>query len=402
MIILEKKGIKNSVSTSNETIYRKNAQDFIYLVACSLKNVVPSETILKTMDFQAVYWLSCNHMMASITSDALKKADYLEKLPGTLSNAWSLARYSAVDKNTKLQREAKKILAQLDNAGIWYAPLKGLVITTYYPSVGFREMVDCDILIDEERSPDVKKIMETLGFRTEHYNTSQHDVYHKAPVYNFEMHKKLMPITVSSQFESYFNDFPKRLKKDRDNKYGYHFSNEDMYIFNVAHAYKHYYSGGIGLKILTDIYVINHKFPDINRRYLKQEFKKLSLESFEHQLRTISEMIFSKPVNIYNITFSNNQKKTLYYILGSGAFGTFDNLISNRIHRLGTKEHISFKNRLEYILQRIYPKDKMYVDEYSFFYEHWWAFPFLPVYRIVHRGEVKEIIIEIKSILKVK
>lgn len=385
-----------------ENIYRKHSQDFIYLIACALKGVSPDKTRLETMDFQRVFWLSCNHMMCAMASNALMKAHALETLPDSLSQEWQAARYAAVQKSVNLRSEARNVLAQLSAAKIWHVPLKGLVIAEYYPSTGYREMADCDILVNAEKAEEAKNVMESLGYRTEHFQEGHHDIYHKSPVYNFELHKQLYELGISAAYDRYLTSTQSRLRNRPESKYDCYFSKEDTYVFIILHAYKHYRSGGTGLRALTDVYVYNHAFPDIDHRYLKREFEKLEIQVFEQHLRELSEIIFSKPDNIYRVEFTEEQQSLLHYIIGSGAFGTSDNAVKNALKRYSGGKKITIKARLHYIFERLYPTDPRCVERYAYFYNHKWAFPFLPIYRLSLRGDIRSILAEIKRALRMK
>ena len=54
-----------------------------------------------------------------------------------------------------------------------------------------RQMSDVDILFDASHANDVKEALESLGYTTESFGKGNHDVYHKEPVSNFEMHRDL-------------------------------------------------------------------------------------------------------------------------------------------------------------------------------------------------------------------
>ena len=77
----------------------------------------------------------------------------------------------------------------MDSEHIWYLPLKGIILKDYYPSVGMRQMSDNDILFDADAWERVEKHMLSEGYETESVGKGNHDVYQKAPVYNFEMHR---------------------------------------------------------------------------------------------------------------------------------------------------------------------------------------------------------------------
>ena len=90
------------------------------------------------------------------------------------------------------------------------------------------------------------------------------------------------------------------------------------------------------------------------------------------------------------------------YLLSSGAYGTVENTMHNTLVRLGNEEHISIWTRLRYIRERIYPQGWRYEEKYAFFYRHKWAYPFLPIYRLFARGDVKSVIREAKRSMKTK
>ena len=77
--------------------------------------------------------------------------------------------------------------------------------------------------------------------------------YHKPPIYNFELHTTLVNHSDYPIIYDYYIGVFNKLEPVQGKKYELSFSNEDFYIYNVVHAYKHYMSDGTGLRILTDI-----------------------------------------------------------------------------------------------------------------------------------------------------
>ena len=126
-------------------------------------------------------------------------------------------------------------------------PLKGSLLKDLYPRYGMRQMSDNDILFDSSRAEDVRQIMESMGFTTKHFGHGNHDVYFKKPVSNFEMHTSIINRNNERMFE-YYRNVKERLIKNDNDACGYHFSDEDFYIFMIAHEYKHYTGGGTGLR----------------------------------------------------------------------------------------------------------------------------------------------------------
>ncbi len=262
--------------------------------------------------------------------------------------------------------------------------LKGVILKDYYPQVGMRQMSDNDILFDAVRADDVKTIMENLGFSTVHFGIGHQDDYQKPPVSHFEMHRMLFAPTADERLYKYYQTVKDRLEKDENNEYGYHFKNEDFYIYMIAHEYKHYYWGGTGIRSLVDTYVFLQKIRDsLDWEYINQECRKLGIEDFEEKNRKLAFAVFSTG-NTWML--SENQEEMLAYFLRSGTYGTKENIILNGVKR---------KGRLKYIWSRIFPPISVIKNHYPFFYEHKILLPFLPIYRMIKRWDSAKLEISI-------
>ena len=371
-----------------------------------LNTTPPNRSWLEVMDLSKVYELAKRHMLASAIYMLLEQTDCLKCLDEELAAEWRMYTDAVIRKNILMNVERKSILDRFETEGIWCVPLKGCIIADYYPDFGMREMADNDILFNAECQEKVRDIMIERGYQVESYNESNHDVYLKEPAYNFEMHKDLMARVDFPELYVYFADISGRLIRNADKQFECHFSDEDFYIYFIGHAYKHYeYTGGTGLRTLADTYLLNRRF-EMDRGYLEQEFKKLRITKFERELAHLAEKVFSDPEIIYRsaddtgLTYS--EKLMLEYILGSGVFGTRNNIIRKQLVKDGGRDEIGYKARVIYILHRIYPKGKRYAERYPFFYKHVWAYVFLPIYRLARRGNIKSLIREVKMAWKIR
>ena len=371
-----------------------------------LNSAAPDKTRLAVMELSEVFKLAKKHMLASAIYMSLEQADCLGYLDKELSSEWCMYTDAVIRKNILMDVERKNILERFEKEGIWYMPLKGCIIAGYYPDYGMREMADNDILFDAAFQEKVRDIMIQRGYHVESYNESNHDVYLKEPVYNFEMHRDLMAKQDFPELYEYFADIRSRLINNADKQYECHFSNEDFYIYFIGHAYKHYeYCGGTGLRTLADVYLLNRSF-EMERGYLNQEFKKLHINEYEQGFSHLAEKVFGEHDLIYHASndmgFTYQEKHMLEYILGSGVFGTRNNIIRKQLVEEGGSYDIHFSSRLTYILHRIYPKGRRYLERYPFFYKHVLAYVFLPVYRLVRRGNITSLIREAKLALKIR
>jgi hypothetical protein len=315
--------------------YRAAIFDVAYLAACAVNETVPDAVRVKEMDLELLYKAADRHLLTGITAMALESA-------GVKDQAFTQALGKAVRKVTVFDLERAVILAKLEEAGIWHMPLKGSVLKSLYPKTGMRQMADNDILCDPFRMSDVRDIMESLGFTTDSsYGHSIHDHYYKPPVCNFEMHRALFSAGYDTRVEEYYQNVKSRLIINEGSRYGYHFSDEDFYIYMLAHEYKHYANKGTGLRSLLDTYVyVLQKGSHLDWSYIGKEAQKLGIAEFERNNRDLAMHLFSgEPL-------TEQDKKMLDYVLSSGTYGTMNNYIRNQIEKRG---------RIGYLLSRTFP-----------------------------------------------
>ncbi|MBR5088980.1 MAG: nucleotidyltransferase family protein [Ruminiclostridium sp.] len=342
----------------------KTARDLIYLVGCAVNKETPDTGRVADMDPDALYKMASRHLIAATAAPALKAA-------GVRNDLFENALNNSILKNITMDAEMDALFAALDKAGIWHMPLKGIVLQHIYPHYGMRQMADHDILFDAGRADEVKSIMEGLGFHTEHFGAGNHDVYHKKPVSNFEMHRSLFDEAHDEKIYEYYKNVYERLLGDGLEK---HFSPEDFYIYATAHEHKHYSGGGTGLRSLIDTYVYL-KNTTLDMSYIAAETEKLGIADFEVENRTLAQHIFSGG------ELTEAEQQMLDYILSSGTYGTISHHVENNIRK-------SKHGKLGYALGRFFvpvsKKNKRYAGfagSYPFFYKHKILLPLLPFYR---------------------
>ena len=232
---------------------KKVLDDLVYLAACAVNGQVPEKSRTEGMDLSLVYEAAQNHKLAAAAGMALESA-------GIRNGAFVQAVAKAMRKNALLDADRAELTRKLEEAGIWYMPLKGAILKDLYPRFGMREMADNDILVDATRAQDVGRIMQELGFEVKETGKGHHDEYTKPPVSNFEIHRMLFSGLDSEPCHLYYREMEKRLIPDKDGSFGRHFSTDDLYLYLTAHEYKHYRHGGTGIRSLLDTYVFLRKY----------------------------------------------------------------------------------------------------------------------------------------------
>ena len=360
----------------NKHDYKQNAYYLLYLIRCVLHGRVPAGEKLEKMDLGQLYQVAQAHSLSAMAAYALESAGIYDK-------AFEEAKNKAIRKNILLDTEREQIFAEFEKAGIWYMPLKGSILKNYYPQLGMRQMSDNDILIDPDKKAEVKTVMEHAGFTVEQFGRSNHDVYYKPPVCNFEMHNQLFTRAHNSDLVcAYYSDTKDKLIKDPDNGFGYHFSNEDFYIYITVHEYKHFAHSGTGLRNLVDTYVFLNRFSDsLDMDYIVKELTSMDVAGHEKESRELALKVFG------GTRLSDAESELLDYYIFSGTYGTTENVVLNQLNKNGD----GFTSKLRYVAARLIgpvsrndPKYSIYAAQYPLFYDHKFLMPLLPFYRLVN------------------
>ncbi len=348
----------------------EHGQVLIDIIACALKN----DTYKKEVNYEAIYKLASYHHVEGTVYLGLK--DHQNEFVDKLSQVYQQIQMKVL----YFEAERELILQKMREQGLSYLPLKGINLLKCYPDCGMRFMSDNDILygyvskindeyfVDEQKELETQKkmneIMISLGYKIYH-NMGKDDVYTKKPFYVFEMHRRLT--TKSSEYYEYFKNPWRRSKQDENDPYMYHFHLEDEYIYMMYHAYKHYNYSGFGIRYLIDIYYFLQKYDkQLNKQYIKDEFEKMGCSVFvENSLKLC--------FNAFDECMDQEDLKMLYYLLGSGTYGTVGISVTNQLKT---------KNKFQYILQRIWPSGVDYEEMYPTFYKYPILRIFLPFYRL--------------------
>ena len=369
--------------------YKAAVMDMAYLAACAVNGDIPVASRISKIDLPLLYWTADRHLLTGITAIALESA-------GVHDKEFTQAKGKAIRKVATFDMERTAVLEALEKAGIWYMPLKGSVLKDLYPMIGMRQMADNDILYDASRTADVRIIMEELGFVTDKcFGRGVHDHYIKPPVCSFEMHRMLFGVSHDNDLQEYYQNVKEHLLQDEGRQYGYHFSSEDFYIYMIAHEYKHYSSGGTGIRSLLDTYVyLNRKGEALDWPYVTCELKKLGIAGFEAQNRSLALHLFGGE------TLTGADGKMLDYMCFSGTYGKVSNRVKNRIAKYGDGPF----GKLRYVLSRIFLPMKVVRDYFPLFGKYPILLPFLPIYRLFRgltsgRGRMR---VELKELAEYK
>ena len=204
----------------------------------------------------------------------------------TVYNVLENDRRYQILKETSQLVDIEKVIEEFDRRNIRNIPLKGYFMKHYYPRSDFRTMSDVDILIDRKSFKKAEKVFLEQGFEKESLMKAA-EIHFKKGLLYVEVHSDL-----NEGGDLYYSGVFDRAKLREGYACSFELSPEDFYIYTVYHAAKHFSGGGIGIRMVMDIYVYLSRF-DVDYAYIDRELDSIGLLSFEHRLRALAFNWFS-------------------------------------------------------------------------------------------------------------
>ena len=224
--------------------------------------------------------------------------------------------YQSISVGETQMAAVRRIADALEAQGVDHMPLKGVLMKALYPHPEMRRMGDADILVDCAKYETVRAIMNGFGY-TEQYE-SDHELVWKKKTVTIEFHKRLIP-SYNKDYYQYYGDGWKLAKLMGGFTARYKMDACDEMIYLFTHFAKHYRDSGIGIRHIVDLWVYEKNHPDMDRKYIRNELKKLQLlEFYENIIRTLRVWFENDP----------QDEKTEYitqFIFTSGEFGRTHN-----------------------------------------------------------------------------
>ena len=376
----------------------KESNIALKLASYSLAGITLDENPYSDDELKAVYKYAAKSKLAAISFAPIEGVLDEDKLfdEESFYYEWKKLFLNAYRRSQLFDKETKAIANAFDKNGIWYMPLKGSVIKKFYPNPDAREMNDVDILIDDTKRDEIKDVMNNLGFKVhipdyvkdpdvekgEITKGENADEYFKEPFFHYELHKYLIEESYNPKMAKYYQSVQDMLIKDSDNECGYHFKDEDFYIYLFAHAHKHFQRNGIGPRFLMDVYVYLNSHKDMDFIYIEETCDKFGMKDFESDVRTIALETFDLESEIKEEELSDSQRKLYDSVIGAGVFGNLETRWKNEAYEMETKNEGSLTKK-EYIKKRMFPDEQWYRIYHPFVARHRILKGPFTVYRLV-------------------
>lgn len=328
------------------------ALSLMYVCHCALNGEKVDLNALSTIRPRELYQLAEAHSLNALISYAMEGA-----VPEEMMAYWKKSREQSLRRNILLDAEGRHLCKVMDEKGIWHMRLKGSVLKDLYPRMEMRQMTDQDILFDTTHREEMREYMLGRGYDPKGHHDTHHDIYHKPPVYNIELHHTLFELHCDLRMVDYYRNVKdERMIPDGDGTCGYHFSDEDFYIYMVAHAYKHYTDRGVGLRSLVDVYVYDSKKPNLDWAYIDRECAKLGMDRYEQTCRSAARKLLGQnaPEEL-----TAEELDMVLFCVDSGTHGSEAGFIRQELRSAGAEgTRVTFGHKLRYLWKRTFPSAK--------------------------------------------
>ncbi|MDR0889710.1 MAG: nucleotidyltransferase family protein [Oscillospiraceae bacterium] len=350
------------------------ADEYTYLIAllrCALRGTAAMEKP-ENLSWKSIYALAAKHGVTVLAYSAVDASALASD--AAVFDLWSESCAKIITKRVNQEHELVRLAALFAKEELPYMPLKGSCIKDLYPAMEYRDMTDLDILIPANESARAHALMLREGY-SPIATTSHNTEYIKRPYLVVELHTNLVPR--ECEYFPYYEEPWKRARKT-DAPFCHDLSNEDLYIYQLAHTAKHYYGCGTGLRSVMDVYVFLTKHRSaLDESYLAREFDKLGLRGFRETIEELAFYWFSQRTG----ALSDDGAEMAHYIRSSSTYGSQGGRDENYVRRHMRKGKSARAAKFSFYMTIVFPGRKELAYTYAALHKAPILLPFFWVVR---------------------
>ena len=311
---------------------------------------------------EELYRLSQLHNMAHLVGYTVSKNGVCtnERWDSKFIHAY----YQAIRHMTNQEVELERVRVALCKNNIDFLPLKGPIISKYYPERWMRLSSDLDILVKEKDVEKVSHILvDELGY------TKRQSEVHDVPLISpsgslLELHFSLSKR--EGDAKELLDDVWNNSYLLQNSNHEYCMSEEFYYFYHIFHAAKHFQLGGCGVRTVLDTWLLNQHI-HFNQDLRESLLKKSGLLLFAEKLEEIADKWFSgKGID--------NLDEVEEYIISGGVFGKKQKIEATQAVEGG---------RRNFVLSRLFPSVQRLKTTYPVLKKAPFLLPVFWVYRLI-------------------
>ena len=266
-----------------------------------------------------------------------------------------------------------QVVEQLEEAEIPYLLVKGAACRSLYPRPEYRPSTDEDILVARADVPRAEQILIDLGY-SRGTEAEEHDVHtFFGPMLHVELHQALTDEKELEQLleeklsaPAYFSLEGKQVRT---------LPPQEHFIYLTAHFYKHFLSGGLGIRQVADI-ALMARLPGLNWDEIWAELRRMGTQTMVCGVLEIGETYFGLrdiPIPPYIRARSPGAEPLLADILDAGVFGA--STMERKHSSLVTIGAVQGKTEKNSLLRTVFPKVEQLTHRFPYLKTRPWLLP---------------------------
>ncbi|MBQ5994745.1 MAG: nucleotidyltransferase family protein [Clostridia bacterium] len=261
------------------------SKSILVKAVASVLNGREAELPDEAVDSEAVYKLAAKNNVGTIVYFADRNKPFLDPaFAERLERSYKASVVREVNQQTQLELIKK----DFSENGIEYMLLKGPHLKKLYPVPEMRFMVDMDILVHARDVEKAKELILSYGLEFK-MNNGKDLVFIKEPFLTIELHNTLF-VEEHESYDYFLGVWDRAEKVDG---FEYKMSDNDLYVYTVAHLREHYVSAEACFRPVMDIFLLNKKYGDrLDFDYINTELSKLGLLKFAENIKRLGECMF--------------------------------------------------------------------------------------------------------------
>lgn len=315
--------------------FNNECQYLLHLIKSVLNDTQPEEKP-EELSFEKILRIARKHDVANIAYYGVEKLKI--KPENELNRKWAEARDKAIIRELTQTYEFDVLTNALVKENIRHLCLKGIWLKELYPQRDMRTMSDIDLLVDDENTVKISKIMNDLGYELmidEDADDDHHDAYRKKPIMLVEMHRQLFGANGNVYHEILPDPWVQAFEAT---PFAWRFNESWSFLYIFAHLEKHYSKQGTGIRSIMDIYVyLKHKEKELDWEYIYSELDKVGKSQICRDIIQLSKIWFG------DAETSPKYEKMASFIFGSGLYGNKMHSILNNYNRMSKKKYFLFR-----------------------------------------------------------
>lgn len=359
--------MKKCMETDNLIAVGKFVVSLLQSVLEGVKPIAKPDEI----SWEAIFAFSKLHGVENMVCYAIEN---MEKKPDDIIwEKFKKEQNIQVARSLNQEFELNTIISDFESENVDCMLLKGCVMRELYPSADMRVMADLDILIKEDMRDIAEKIMKKNGYVFETENA--HEIaYLKRPYMYVELHKSIVP-NYNKELYKYYGTGWKFARPLEGYKHINIMSDEDFFVFMIAHFAKHYIQSGIGIRHVMDVYVY-YKSKKLNSEYVKKELEKLELYEFSENVISLARSWFDGESS------SDVVQAMELFVLKSGSYGIEEHRIN--YHIIENEESGDLKEaKKKRIMKLVFPSMDIMKKQFPILNMLPFLYPIMAIFRVV-------------------